>query len=38
MMEVLLEAWNIVKDFLVTLSQSQYRGLMLSVTTLSRCY
>ena len=33
-MEVLLAAWNIVRDFVVTLSQSQYRGLMLSVTTI----
>ena len=35
MMEVLLEAWNIVKDLFVTLSQSQYRGVMLSVTTIA---
>ena len=33
-MEVLWEAWNIVRDLFVTLSQSQYRGLMLSVTTI----
>lgn len=34
-MEVLLEAWNIVRDLVVTLSQSQYRGLMLSVITIA---
>ena len=32
-MEVLLETWTTVRDFFVALSQSQYRGLMLSVTT-----
>ena len=34
-MEVLLPAWNTVKDFVVTLSQSQYRGVLLSVTTIA---
>ncbi len=34
-MEMLLEAWNIVRDLFVTLSQSQYRGVMLSVTTIA---
>ena len=34
-MEILLEAWNIVRDLFVTLSQSQYRGVMLSVTTIA---
>ena len=34
-MEVLLESWNIIRDLFVTLSQSQYRGVMLSVTTIA---
>ena len=34
-MEVLWEAWDIVRDLFVTLSQSQYRGVMLSVTTIA---
>ena len=34
-MEMLLEAWNIVRDLFVTLNQSQYRGVMLSVTTIA---
>ena len=34
-MEVLLEAWNIVRDLFVTLSQSRYRGVMLSVITIA---
>lgn len=34
-MEVLLPAWNTVRDFVVTLSQSQYRGVMLSVITIA---
>ena len=34
-MEVLLPAWNTVKDLVVTLSQSQYRGVMLSVITIA---
>ena len=34
-MEMLLEAWNTVKDLVVTLSQSQYRGVMLSVITIA---
>ena len=34
-MEVLLPAWNTVKDLVVTLTQSQYRGVLLSVTTIA---
>ncbi len=34
-MEILLPAWNTVKDLVVALSQSQYRGVMLSVTTIA---
>ena len=33
-MEVLLEAWNTVRDFFVALSQSPQRGLLLSITTI----
>ena len=33
-MEVLLQAWDTFKDLVVTLNQSQYRGVMLSVTTI----
>ena len=33
-MEVLLEAWNIVRDFVITLNRSQYRGVMLSAITI----
>ncbi len=34
-MEILLPAWNTVKDLVVTLTQSQYRGVLLSVTTIA---
>ena len=34
-MEILLPAWNTVKDLVVTLTQSQYRGVLLSATTIA---
>ena len=34
-MEVLLQAWNTVKDLVITLSQSQYRGALLSIITIA---
>ena len=33
-MEVLSQAWNIVRDFLVNLSQTEHRGLLLSIITI----
>ena len=34
-MEVLFQTWNIVRGFFVVLSQSQHRGLLLSVITIA---